>query len=183
MEVIGSTIEALNNALCSQKTPTRQIAEILPDAVRRFEEIADKPSGGLLGASLFTAQIDQTTCGIQGTELCLIGARPGHGKTEAGLQLALRNARRGLRVHIQSLEMKRDPLLWRLWRLMAKIPIPMMRDPRCLGPAHRHEIRLAQEEMADLPIEIDDTHELTISEFRSRATKRRPPLESGGNGG
>jgi replicative DNA helicase len=169
IEVIGETIDSLNDAMASQKSSAKQIQEILPDAVRRFEEIANQPQTGLLGAALFTPLIDQATCGIQDTELCLIAARPGQGKTEAGLQTALRNARNGLRVHIQSLEMKRDPLLWRMWRLMARVPIQVMRDPRCLGPTYRRAIQLAQEEIADLPIQIDDTHELTVSDFRSRA--------------
>ncbi len=169
IEVIGETMDSLNDAMATQKSTAKQIQEILPDAVRRFEEIADRPQTGLLGAGFFTPMIDQATCGIQETELCLIAARPGQGKTEAGLQTALRNARNGLRVHIQSMEMKRDPLLWRMWRLMAQVPIQLMRDPRLLGPTLRRALQLAQEEIADLPIQIDDTHELTVSEFRSRA--------------
>ena len=141
MEVIGETMDALNEAMATQKSTAKSIQELMPDAVRRFEQIADKSQTGLLGCALFTSLIGQATCGIQDTELYLIAGRPGQGKTEAGLQTALRNARAGLRVHIQSLEMKRDPLLWRLWRLMAKVPIHLMRDPRCLGPELRRALR------------------------------------------
>jgi len=65
--------------------------------------------------------------------------------------------------------MRTQQLHRRLWRLMAGIPVSAMRDPRCLTPDQRQAVRFAQEELADLPICIDDTHELTVTDFRSRA--------------
>jgi replicative DNA helicase len=146
-----------------------EVTEILPAAAIEFEREADALAGGILGACLLTPEIDRITCGLMSEELCLLAGRPGCGKTEGGLQIAVANARQGRRVHIQSLEMRGHQLLRRLWRLMAKVPVAKMRDPRTLTPEERQAIRRAQEELADLAIEIDDTHELTVSEFRSRA--------------
>lgn len=167
---IGLDVDnAIHELIASKvKSSAKTLLELLPDAVVRFDQVANSPAGATLGASLITDEMDSRTSGIQETELCLIGARPGQGKTEAGLQACLRNARRGKRVYVQSLEMKSAPLLWRMWRLMAHIPITDMRDPRCLKPDQRQAIRLAQEEQMDLPIMIDETHEVTINEFRSK---------------
>jgi replicative DNA helicase len=145
-------------------------ATLVPEAIA-FHEEANAPAGATLGANLLTANINRVTAGLMGDELCLLAGRPGSGKTEAGLQIALANARRGLRVYIQSLEMGTRQLHRRLWRLIARVPISAMRDPRCLTPEQRRAIHQAQDEVADLPIFIDDTHELTCMEFRSRAMK------------
>jgi len=53
-------------------------------------------------------------------------------------------------------------------RFMAQIQVSHVRDPRSLRPDERRAIVQAREELADLPIFIDDTHELTLSEYRSR---------------
>ena len=146
----------------------RTVLEILPGAMDAFERDMNR-TGSVAGANLLTPEIDRLTCGLADEELCLLAGRPGSGKTEAALQIALKNARKGLRVHIQSLEMRSNQLLRRLWRLMARVPVSAMRDPRCLNPEQRTAIKAAQEELSDLPIFIDDTHELSLSEFRSRA--------------
>jgi len=147
----------------------QEIAQIIADDAIQFENQADAPQTGVLGASLFTPEISRTTCGIQDNELCLLCARPGQGKTEAAIQTAILNARRGLRIHFQSLEMKKWQIGRRMERFIARIPISHMRDPRCLTPDERQAIRNAREELIDLPIFIDDTHELTVNDYRSRA--------------
>src|SRR6185312_15773308 len=169
LETVARVVEMLEGASAQIKSPGKEIRDLLPDAAARFEVEANKPQLGILGASLMTDSIEKLTSGIVEGELCLLAARPGQGKTEAAIQCVVRNARRRLRVYLQSLEMQRDQILRRMWRWMAKIPVAAMRDPRCLRPDQRQAIRNAQEEVCDLPIFIDDTHELTISEFRSRA--------------
>ena len=170
LETIGAAVEQLQESAGRCVEGGQQICEFIPDAAMEFEVIADSPRVGLRGANLLTSEVDRITGGIMDGELALVAARPGMGKTEAGvIGCSIRNARRGLRVHIQSLEMTRKQILWRMWRLIAQVPVAAMRDPRCLTPEQRQAIRNAQEELADLPIFIDDKHELTVSEYRSRA--------------
>ena len=147
----------------------RTVLELMPDAMNDFARDMDRETGHLAGSALLTPEIDRVTCGLAAEELCLLAGRPGSGKTEAGLQIALKNARAGQRVYIQSLEMRAKQLTRRLWRLIARVPVSAMRDPRCLTPEQRQAVLGAQEELADLPIFIDDTHELSLSDFRSRA--------------
>jgi replicative DNA helicase len=79
------------------------------------------------------------------------------------------NARRGLRVHFFSLEMKAHQIVRRMARYIAQVPVAAMRDPRCLTEVQLYDLKKAREELRDLPIVIDDTHELTTSEYRSRS--------------
>lgn len=146
----------------------REIKHILIEDATRFEKEASAPARGVLGASLFTPELSRITCGIQDGELCLLCARPMQGKTEAAIQVVVENARRGLRVHMQSLEMNEYQIARRMARYIAQVPVVHMRDPRCLTPDEKGRLRQAREELVDLPIFIDDTHELTISEYRSR---------------
>jgi replicative DNA helicase len=169
LQILGDLNDQILQASSQNVGHGQEISEFIADEAIAFECEADAEKGGSLGASLLTPEIDRVTSGLMADELCLLAGRPGSGKTEAGLQIALANARRGLRVHIQSLEMKKGRLLRRLWRLMARVPVSAMRDPRCLTPDQRAAIRVAQEELVGLPILIDDKHELTINEFRSRA--------------
>lgn len=168
-EIAAQMQEQILNACSAIKSPARMVSETIVDAAAQFESEANTPTGQVLGAHLLTPEIDRVTSGLMADELCILAGRPGSGKTEGGLQIALRNARRGLRVHFQSLEMRTMQLQRRFWRLIAQVPVYAMRDPRCLTPDQRQAIRQAQEELADLPISIDDTHELTISDYRSRA--------------
>lgn len=169
VETVQAAIEQLQESAARVTARGIEVREILPQFAAALAREMDAPQGELLGASLLTPDIDRVTAGIMEGELCLLAGRPGSGKTEAGLQIALRNARKGKRVYIQSLEMSRTQLMRRLVRLLAKVPVAAMRDARLLRPNQRQDITNAYEELVDLPIQIDDTHELTYRDFRSRA--------------
>jgi replicative DNA helicase len=170
-EIINSVIEDLENSRARDwKTHVRSVGEVLVEDWPRFEAECNAPATGVFGASLFTPEINNVTCGIHQGELCLLAARPGQGKTEVAIQVAVENARRKLRVHLQSMEMKNYQIMRRMTRYIARVPISSMRDPRCLTFEQKRRIVQAREELADLTdyINIDDTHELTIAEYRSR---------------
>jgi replicative DNA helicase len=169
LSTVQKAVEALEGFSARSVRSGFEVVDVIADEASKFEREADSPSGGLMGCSMLTPEVDRVTCGLMEEELCILAGRPGQGKTEAGLQIALKNARRGKRIHIQSLEMRRTQLIRRLWRLIARVPVSAMRDPRCLNPDQRQAIRNAQEELADLPIFIDETHELTVQAFRSKA--------------
>lgn len=169
LEVGGAAIEQMEESLArGNRRSGKDISVILAQDLPRFEAEANAPAVGTLGASLFTPDLSRITCGIQEGELCLLCARPGQGKTEAAVQTIVENARRGLRVHMQSMEMREHQIARRMIRYVARIPVQHMRDPRCLTPEEKRRIAVAREELADLKIKIDDTHELTTSEYRSR---------------
>lgn len=166
--LVQETIGQLEDMARGPRKAGRPAAEALAEDGGLMERQLRAPEG-TLGASLFTAELDRATGGIQEGELALLCARPMQGKTEAAIQVVLNNARRGLRVHVFSLEMTAPQLARRMARLVAQVAVAKMRDPRTLTPDERWRIVRAREELADLPIVIDDTHELTCADFRSRA--------------
>jgi replicative DNA helicase len=169
-EVLTEAIEEMEDSLArDRKRSGRGIGDILAEDGPKFEAEADAPTEGTIGASLFTPDLSKITCGIQKDELCLLCARPHQGKTEAAVQVIVGNARRGLRVHFFSLEMKSSQIVRRMARYIAEVPVKNMRDPRWLTPQERFRLAKARDELAKLPIMIDDTHELTTHEYRSRS--------------
>jgi replicative DNA helicase len=169
VSLAGDMQDQILTASAKVSSAGQEIRDVVLEDAHRFEKEANAPSGGILGASLFTSELSRVTAGLQENELCLVCARPGQGKTEAAVQTIIENARRGFRVHFQSLEMRKTQIVRRMKRYIARIPVSHMRDPRCLRPEERQALRMADEELLDLPIFIDDTHELTTSEYRSRA--------------
>jgi replicative DNA helicase len=169
-DVLTTAIEQMEESLARDKKHSgRSVGELLAEDGPRFEAEADAPQKGILGASLFTPDLSGITSGIQLGELCLLCARPHQGKTEAAIQAIVENARRGLRVHMFSMEMKSQQIIRRMARYIAMVPIQHMRDPRCLTLNERFRLQQARAELSKLPIVIDDTHELTTSEYRSRS--------------
>jgi replicative DNA helicase len=169
LEVYSATVSALEDATASLGSGGLEIAQIIAEDEPRFEAEANAPASGTLGASLPTPNLSEATCGIQEGELCLLCARPHQGKTEAATQVIVENAKRGLRVHFFSLEMTARQITRRMARYLAEVPVGHMRDPRCLTPNERFRLFKAREELVRLPIVIDDTHELTAADFRSRS--------------
>jgi len=169
-EILVESIERMEDSLARiQRGNGRSIADIAAEDGPRFEAEAAAQRQGVLGASLFTPSLSEITSGIQEGELCLLCARPHQGKTEAAIQVIVENAKRGLRVHFFSLEMKAHQIFRRMARYLAMVPVQHMRDPRWLTPQERFRLFKAREELSKLTIVIDDTHELTVSEYRSRS--------------
>lgn len=135
---------------------------------------AQNPNGGLkTGFHLF----DHMTGGLRPGEMILIAARPSHGKTTLALQMAFNAARTGTPVAIFSLEMRRQQLIQRLLAAIASVPAEHLRDGRLTAQEWDNVMRWSPR-VADYPIWIDDTPDLSVAEMRARAAgvKTRPGL-------
>ncbi len=115
--------------------------------------------------------IDGMTTGFQPGNFVIIAARPGMGKTSFALNMAVAAAREErLPVAFFSLEMSNDELIQRLICSEARISMNDMRR----GNIRQHQwedISRAMGDLNDLPIYLDDTGGLTVSDVRSRARR------------
>jgi replicative DNA helicase len=104
------------------------------------------------------------------SDLIIIAARPGMGKTGFLLSEAYEQARRNIPVAIFSLEMSRMQLMYRLASLETGIDIQNMSK----RPLDSHEYQLLNEKLGEierLPIYIDDTPGLSINDCRSETRR------------
>lgn len=144
------------------------------DVIGEVISEAQSPNGGLkTGFHLF----DHMTGGLRPGEMVLIAARPSHGKTTLVLQMAFNVARGGVPVAVFSLEMRRQQLIQRLLAAIASVPAEHLRDGH-LTPQEWDNVLRWGPKVADYPIWIDDTPDLSVAEMRARIAgmKTRPGL-------
>ena len=139
-------------------------------AQKHIEAVSQREEGLTGVPSGFTA-LDRVTSGWQPSDLIIIAARPGMGKTSFVLSLA-RNAAfdHNMPIAIFSLEMASQQLVTRLLSLEAEIEGTKMRNGR-LDEGEWKTLHKAIERMSDVPIYIDDTPGINIFELRAKCRR------------
>ena len=112
LEAAEQKIYAIRRGQSAQDmVPLRQV---LPDVLDRLSEMSESESH-LPGLSTGLSAVDAKITGLNRSDLILLAARPGMGKTSMALNMALNVARSsGKTVAIFSLEMSREQLAMRL---------------------------------------------------------------------
>lgn len=163
----------------------RALSETLPavlDAVdRRFR--GDGPPPGL---GLGLGPLDDMLQGLQAGQLVTLAGRPAMGKTALALTI-LRNVARSARqggafagpVLFVSLEMGAGPLQHRLLAQESGVNSARIRDGR-MSEAEMAEVLAGGRRLEALPLMIDDTPDLTVSQIGALA--RRAKRRAGGLG-
>lgn len=114
--------------------------------------------------------LDKMLGGFQPSDLILIAARPGLGKTSMLLSIADHAARHGTSTAIFSLEMSRSQLTQRFMSMTAGVDLHRLRMGRLW---HGEDARLsdAMGRLDGVPITIDDTPALSILQLRAVARR------------
>ncbi|HLI71833.1 MAG TPA: replicative DNA helicase [Ktedonobacteraceae bacterium] len=150
--------------------------EILADYMTRLEQLNAR-RGSIVGVPTGFTDLDRLTGGLQKSDLIILAARPGIGKTSLALSLAHNAAVKYKHsVAIFSLEMSKEQLAQRLLSMDAGIDQQRMRT----GWIEEHEWQLiveASDKLAEASIWIDDTAGISTMEMRSKA--RRLQTEHG----
>ena len=122
------------------------------------------------------SELDELLGGMQPSDLLILGARPGLGKSALVLNISMSAARNGAVVGIFSLEMSREQLALRILSADAEIDAHRLR----LGlytDADEQRIIDSIGQLSELPVYIDDTPFQGMVEMRSKS--RRLSLEHG----
>ena len=152
------------------------IKESLAESFDRIDELHKKGTGYRGIRSGFT-DLDNVLSGMQPSNLLILAARPGQGKTAMVVNMAQNIAvEQKIPVGIFSLEMSQEELVDRLLVGQADVDAWRLKTGK-LAEADFTKLSQAMGELADAPIFIDDTPGITISEMRTKA--RRLQLEHG----
>ncbi len=163
----------------SQSQSTRSfipIKEALAESFERLDEL-QKNGGQLRGVQTGFADLDSLLAGLQKSNLIILAARPGIGKTAFALnmaQFAAVVAKK--RIGFFSLEMSREELVDRLLVGQADIDAWRLKTGR-LDQQDYLKLSDAMGVLADAQIFIDDTPGLSVFEMRTKA--RRVMSEQG----
>ncbi len=159
-----SSIQKLAETSAGQVTP---LNDVITERLTHYEK---RPENGLSGVTSGFSSIDLLTSGWQPSNLTIIAARPGMGKTAFALNLA-RNAAvmGGVPVAIFSLEMSKEQLTDRIIAAETGISLDMLTN-RNLQP-YQFERMHQMGELFESNIFIDDSAALSIQSFRSRCAR------------
>ena len=148
-------------------------------------EKARNAGGGLAGVTTGLENLNSRLGGLQASDLLILAARPGMGKTSLATNIAFSAAQRwmrdkadgiepgrsmGAKVAFFSLEMSADQLATRVLSEQSGISGEMLRMGK-ITQAQMHDLVRASVELQDLPLFIDDTAALTIASLTTRARR------------
>ena len=146
------------------------VKEILAESFDRLDEL-HKTAGGLRGIPTGFKDLDDTLAGMQSSNLIILAARPGLGKTAFALGVARHVAvKEKLPVGFFSLEMSKEELVDRLLVAQADIDAWRLKTGR-LDEEDFTKLSEAMGELAEAPLFIDDTPALTVLEMRTKARR------------
>jgi len=116
------------------------------------------------------ADLDKVLGGLKKGDLIIVAARPGVGKTALVLNIAHNMALEGKRIGLFSLEMGKEQLAMRLLAMSTQIPSDRI-DQGDFTEDQLTRLSDAYQELANLPIFIDDTSTLNIRSLRNRCRR------------
>lgn len=142
----------------------------LSESFDRLDDI-HKKSGSLRGISTGFNELDNHLAGMQNSNLLILAARPGKGKTALVLNIAQNAAViKKIPVGIFSLEMSKEELVDRLLVSQADIDAWRLKTGK-LTDEDFTKLSEAMGELAEAPLFIDDTPGINILEMRTKARK------------
>jgi len=178
---VGESIDRAEQELfaVSQKrveTGFSPLKQLLHSAYDRLDYL-HQHKGEISGIRTGFADLDTLTSGMQKSDLIVLAARPSIGKTSLALNFAEHaSVREGKTVGIFSLEMSKEQLVLRLLSSVANIDSQRLRTG-FLEEMDFTRLAPAMNALAEAPMFIDDTPNISTMELRTKA--RRLQAESG----
>jgi replicative DNA helicase len=159
----------------SQHHEYTKIDEVLYGNLLRIEMLADME--GLTGLTTGFKDLDRRTSGLQKSDMIVVAARPGMGKTAFALNIAHKAALRAdAKVLIFSLEMSKEQLVHRFLSLESRVELTRLREGK-LNDEEWDRIHTATDVLLKADIFIDDTPGVPVLEIKNKA--RRLKAERG----
>ncbi|PIR79925.1 MAG: replicative DNA helicase [Candidatus Levybacteria bacterium CG10_big_fil_rev_8_21_14_0_10_35_13] len=150
------------------------VKESLAESFDRIDEL-HKKGAGFRGIQTGFTDLDNVLSGMQPSNLLILAARPGQGKTAMVVNIAQNiSVTQKIGVGIFSLEMSQEELVDRFLVGQADVDAWRLKTGK-LAEADFTKLSTAMGELADAPIFIDDTPGISISQMRTKA--RRLQLE------
>jgi replicative DNA helicase len=153
------------------------IDELLGPAIEKAEDL-QRSGSAVTGISTGFRDLDRKLAGLHPTNLIIIAARPGMGKTALALNMSQNVALNGNTVAIFSLEMSREEVVTRMLCAKGRIDSQLLRTGR-LTEKDFTKLSNAAGALYKQNIYVDDSPGLTVTEIRAkcRRLRRKPGLD------
>lgn len=150
----------------TQSKEPRQISNCIDELLKDVEKIYTKEKS-LIGIPSGYTSIDRKTGGWQPGNLIIIAGRPSMGKTALALALCQNSAKLNNPVGLFSLEMSDSEIAARFLSSVSGYTNVQIRN----ADINLDDLALKSNDIAGLPIVIDDTPGLSLMEMRSKVKK------------
>jgi replicative DNA helicase len=159
-----SQIDTTRNVSNGPKSISSGVSALLD----RMEQI--EASGEVAGLQTGIKALDHILGGFQEKQFYLLAGQPGMGKSALAIQITYNVAKRGIPVLYFSLEMSNEKISGRLVSSICGVEYDLFKRP---GKTEQQilDILAASDEVAQLPLTIDETPGLTVSAMRSIAQR------------
>ena len=151
----------------SQRNNYVDVNDVLFENIKQLQEI-EQNGGEERGIPTGFRDVDRILGGFQKTDLIILAARPGVGKTAWALNAAEYAASIGKKVMVFSLEMSTRQLGERLLSMTSSVPLENI-----------HKGSLSMEEWEDLLLRARHGHRRIVGHHPARDEEQMPPLQAG----
>lgn len=181
IEQVESSVSAL--AQLDRVTGLQTAAAIVGAELDRFEQQQASGEAITTGSPIGLLGLDQLTGGWHATDLTILAARPGIGKTSLATTVVAETARvrsvdLPIGVAFFSLEMGREQIALRFACSEARLDVSAIRRNK-LEREQLTALRTVHERLVRMPIWIDDTPAITLMMLRSRVRKLKAEIAAG----
>lgn len=143
------------------------IRDALLQVYERLTKLSENPDE-LRGTPTGYADLDNVIVGMSNSDLVLIGARPGMGKTSFAMNIAVSAAlKTGKAVCVFSLEMSAEQLANRMLSSEAQVDSYKLRSGQ-LEESDWEAVAYASSRLSEMDILIDDTPGITVTGMKSK---------------
>jgi replicative DNA helicase len=149
-------------------TPMKSLLQEEFDRLDRLNEAGTD----IVGVPCGLRDLDQLLSGFQASNLIVLAARPGMGKTSLALGMARHiGVDESLPVAVFSLEMSRQEVAQRLLSAQALVDSQLLKNPRRMRQEDWSRVTQAADRLSRAPIYIDDSAGTTVMEIRSKVRR------------
>ncbi|MBO5383549.1 MAG: replicative DNA helicase [Ruminococcus sp.] len=149
------------------------ISEAIAEAYDRLGKISGPDKEKYVGARTGFTLLDSITSGLNKSDLIIIAARPGMGKTSFAMNIATNVARRAEKEVVTfNLEMSKEQLATRILSTEALVDSHSLRNGRISGDDW---VKLATSAgyLSTLPLFIDDTASMTVQQMKAKLRRTK----------
>ena len=156
-----------------QRGGLEHIRDVLASNYEMFSKLASSDRDQFVGIPSGIAALDELTTGLNRSDMIIVGARPGMGKTSFALNIARNVAVKSNRpVAFFNLEMSREQMVNRLLSSEARVSSKKLRVGN-LTPEEWGRITMASSSLCSAPIYLDDTASITVPEMKARLRRMK----------
>lgn len=155
------------------------ISGVVYDRVRAFSDLVkmSRENGGqpaMTGLSTGFTELDKRIFGLNKSDLIILAARPGMGKTSFAMNIAANTAKRfrDKQICVFSLEMSKEQIVSRMMCSEALLPSDVMKTGKCT-PEQLNNLMVAADVLQNLEIYIDDTPGCNVASIKSKLRRMK----------